>query len=280
MGPYGALNPRTIWIIVILVMGIGALGHIAVRLVGARYGLPMGGFASGFISGTATIAAMGARAAHSPEVLWPASAGAVLSSVGTIVQLALVLTATNINVLGAVAIPLALGGAVAVFYGVAFLTLCLAQKFGRCGRARPSVQSSGCRDLRRHARGGVARLKSHERMVRRIRCRRHSSVSRVSQCRSGGDFRGHIGPHGEDRGKRCGASHFDRAFDEHAHQSCLNDKRWQLWICVACLAGASLGDPGRIDRVVAARAALSHQDASRSPANLSWLVIETPCAHL
>jgi uncharacterized membrane protein (DUF4010 family) len=130
MGPYGALNPRTIWIIVILVMGIGALGHIAVRLVGARYGLPLGGFASGFISGTATIAAMGGRAAHSPEVLWPASAGAVLSSVGTIVQLALVLTAANIEVLGAVAVPLALGGAVAALYGFAFLLFALGKNSG------------------------------------------------------------------------------------------------------------------------------------------------------
>ena len=32
MGPFGALNPHAIWIIVILVMAIGALGHIAVRL--------------------------------------------------------------------------------------------------------------------------------------------------------------------------------------------------------------------------------------------------------
>jgi hypothetical protein len=40
MGPFGALNPHAIWIIVILVMAIGALGHIAVRLAGARFGLP------------------------------------------------------------------------------------------------------------------------------------------------------------------------------------------------------------------------------------------------
>ena len=62
MGPFSALNRHSIWIIVILVMAIGAFGHIAVRLLGARFGLPIAGLASGFISSTATIGVMGARA--------------------------------------------------------------------------------------------------------------------------------------------------------------------------------------------------------------------------
>jgi len=55
LGPFDALNPHAIWIIVILVMAIGALGHIAVRLLGAHFGLPIAGLASGFISSIATI---------------------------------------------------------------------------------------------------------------------------------------------------------------------------------------------------------------------------------
>ena len=43
MGPYGALNPHTIWIIVILVMAISAAGYVTVRLLGARFGLPIAG---------------------------------------------------------------------------------------------------------------------------------------------------------------------------------------------------------------------------------------------
>jgi hypothetical protein len=69
MGPYGALNPHSIWILVILVMAISAAGYIAVRLLGARFGLPIAGLASGFISSTATIGAMGARVAKTPDVL-------------------------------------------------------------------------------------------------------------------------------------------------------------------------------------------------------------------
>jgi uncharacterized membrane protein (DUF4010 family) len=62
VGPFGALNPRAIWIIVILVMAIGAAGHVSIRLLGARGGLAISGFASGFVSSSATIGAMGARA--------------------------------------------------------------------------------------------------------------------------------------------------------------------------------------------------------------------------
>ena len=67
VGPYGALNLRTIWTIVILVMAVGALGYVAVRLVGPRYGLPLAGLASGFISSSATIGAMGARRPRNPN---------------------------------------------------------------------------------------------------------------------------------------------------------------------------------------------------------------------
>ena len=123
MGPFSALNPHAIWIIVILVMAISALGHIAVRLAGARYGLPIAGFASGFISSAATIAAMGARAATQTELLWPAAAGAIFSSIATIIQMVVMLAATNTEVLRAVVVPLAFAGAAADFYGVAFFAL-------------------------------------------------------------------------------------------------------------------------------------------------------------
>jgi len=130
IGPYDAFNPHAIWIIVILVMGVGALGHITVRLLGARYGLPLAGFASGFISSTATVAAMGARAIEGPDLLLPATAGVVLSTVATIVEMALVLVATNLKALGAVAVPLIWAGAAAVFYGIGFSFFALRKDSG------------------------------------------------------------------------------------------------------------------------------------------------------
>ena len=96
-GPYGALNPHSIWILVILVMAISAAGYVAVRMLGVRFGLPIAGLASGFISSTATIGAMGARVTKTKDVLAAAVAGAVLSTIATIGQMALVLAATSMT---------------------------------------------------------------------------------------------------------------------------------------------------------------------------------------
>jgi len=125
MGPFGALNPHTIWLVVVLVMAVGGAGHAAVRLVGPRFGLPMAGLVSGFISSTATIAAFGVRAVKAPDLLRPAAAGAVLSSVATIAQMALILAAASPATLRVMAVPLLAAGAVALIYGFGFTLLAL-----------------------------------------------------------------------------------------------------------------------------------------------------------
>jgi uncharacterized membrane protein (DUF4010 family) len=122
LGPYGALNPRSIWIVVILVMAIGAAGHIAVRTLGARFGLAIAGLSSGFVSSVATISAMGTRSKTAPAVLDAAVAGAALSTVATIVQMCAVLAATSVTVLRELSIPLFCAGLAAASYG-AFFTI-------------------------------------------------------------------------------------------------------------------------------------------------------------
>ena len=128
VGPYGALNPRTLWLVVILVMSVSAVGYVSIRAIGARFGLPIAGLASGFISSIATIGAMGARVEKAPARLRSAVAGAVLSTVATIVQLAVVLAATSIATLQALSIPLICAGAAAVCYGAFFTVWALQQK--------------------------------------------------------------------------------------------------------------------------------------------------------
>jgi len=127
IGPYDALNLRSVWTVVILVMAVSALGYVAVRATGPRYGLPLAGLASGFISSSATIGSMGARVRNAPELLKPAVAGAVLSSVATIVQLALLIGAVSLETLRTLWLPLLLSGAVAVVYGGGFTLWALRQ---------------------------------------------------------------------------------------------------------------------------------------------------------
>jgi len=117
LGPFGAVNPRTVWKIVILMMSISAGGYIAVRLLGPRFGLPIAGLASGFVSSTATIGAMGALAVREPALGRPAVAGAVLSTIATILQLTAVLAATSRATLNQMRLPLIAAGLAAVAYG-------------------------------------------------------------------------------------------------------------------------------------------------------------------
>jgi len=120
IGPYDAFNPFTIWRLVVLVMLIGAAGYVAVRLVGPKVGLPIAGFASGFISSSATIGAMGSRARAQPDLARPAIAAAVLSSVATVVQMVVVVGATDPGVLREIAPPMVAAGAAAAAYGAVF----------------------------------------------------------------------------------------------------------------------------------------------------------------
>jgi uncharacterized membrane protein (DUF4010 family) len=128
IGPYSALNPRSIWILVILIMAISAAGYIAVRVVGARFGLPIAGLASGFISSTATIGAMGARVVSMKALLPAAVAGAVLSTVATIVQMAIVLAVTSLATLRTLTVPPVCAGIAAAVYGAIFTVWALRQK--------------------------------------------------------------------------------------------------------------------------------------------------------
>jgi len=61
-GPYAVLNPREIWLIVVLVVGVSLAGYVAQRVYGARAGMVITGILGGVISSTATTVSMARRA--------------------------------------------------------------------------------------------------------------------------------------------------------------------------------------------------------------------------
>lgn len=109
-------------------MSISAGGYLSARLLGPRLGLPIAGLASGFASSTATIGAMGARSVQEPSLAKSAVAGAVLSTVATILQMVAVLAATNESTLYQMRLPLIAAGLTAATYGVVFTLFSLRQK--------------------------------------------------------------------------------------------------------------------------------------------------------
>jgi len=52
-GPYEALNPRTVWLMVVLVSGIGLATYVALRIARGRHGVVLTGVLAGLLSSTA-----------------------------------------------------------------------------------------------------------------------------------------------------------------------------------------------------------------------------------
>ena len=121
--PWGALKPYALWRIVVLVMAVGMFGHIAFRATGTRWGFPIAGFFSGFVSSTACVASMGRSIKENPHLLYAASAAALLSILSSLMLFVMVLGATSATLMNAMMLPLVVAG-FAVFTTAA---LCLRQ---------------------------------------------------------------------------------------------------------------------------------------------------------
>lgn len=119
-GPHAALNPSVIWRLVVIVMAVQGAGYIALRAIGPRYGLLVAGVLGGFVSSTATIGTMGARAHAEPKLRRGATAAAVISSTGTVILVGVVVGAVSVPLLKRLALSLLLAGAAAVGYALLF----------------------------------------------------------------------------------------------------------------------------------------------------------------
>lgn len=108
VGPYGVLNPAKIWLLVVLLTGIGWVGYIGVRALGPQRGLLVTGLAGGFVSATATTASMG-RVSRTVAGVRAPLAGALLASLATFVQLLVVIGLVDVEVLRRLWLPVLAG---------------------------------------------------------------------------------------------------------------------------------------------------------------------------
>nr|WP_155911607.1 MULTISPECIES: DUF4010 domain-containing protein [unclassified Mycolicibacterium] len=113
LGPYGVLNPEKVWLLVVLLTGIGWVGYIGVRALGPERGLLITGVAGGFVSASATTASMGRLSRTASSVRAPLAA-ALLASLATFVQLLIVIGVVDTEVLQRLWPPVAAGSVVLV----------------------------------------------------------------------------------------------------------------------------------------------------------------------
>lgn len=117
--PLGLVNPFALWRLVVVLMGISAFSHCAMRMLGARYGLALSGLAGGFVSSTAVIAAMGARAKAEPPLRRACAAGSVAAMLGSLIFLAALVGAADPQILRPLTRPFACAGALVLVFAAA-----------------------------------------------------------------------------------------------------------------------------------------------------------------
>ena len=131
LGPYGVLNPAKVWLLVVLLTGIGWLGYIGVRALGPQRGLLVTGLAGGFVSASATTASMG-RLSRTAVGLRAPLASALAASLATFLQLLIVIGYVDAAVLRRLWLPVV--AAAVVLVGVA------AAVYRGVGRDQPDIE--------------------------------------------------------------------------------------------------------------------------------------------
>lgn len=111
-GPYGAINPRQIWFMVVLMAGVSLAGYLALRIVGQRHGARLLGFFGGLVSSTATTLVYARHGRATPALAGLAATVIVIANLVVLVRISVVVGAVSPALLGKV-LPVALGGLVA-----------------------------------------------------------------------------------------------------------------------------------------------------------------------
>lgn len=109
--PWGVVQLSTLWKIVVLIMATGMLGHVARRAVGARRGLPVAGFFSGFASSTAAVVSFGHLSRAQPALAAASASAALLANLASVLLLVAVVAAVSPTLVQAIAWPMAAASA-------------------------------------------------------------------------------------------------------------------------------------------------------------------------
>jgi uncharacterized membrane protein (DUF4010 family) len=119
MGPYGVLNPFHVWLMVVLIFGIGLSGYVAYKLAGPRFGPLLGGVFGGLVSSTATAASFARRAKAEPGQAALCAVVIAIASAVVFARVLLEVAAVAPSLLSALALPLGIVGGAALLAGLA-----------------------------------------------------------------------------------------------------------------------------------------------------------------
>jgi uncharacterized membrane protein (DUF4010 family) len=118
-GPFAVLNPRQIWLMIVLIVGISLTGYITYKFFGERTGVMAGGVLGGLISSTATTVSYAKRTRHSEEGIHAAAAVIMIATAVVLLRMLFMVGVVGPILFPAAFLPLAV-------LLVLHLALCLA----------------------------------------------------------------------------------------------------------------------------------------------------------
>ena len=118
-GPYEAINPHQVWLMVVLISGVSLAGYAALRLVGARYGAPLLGLLGGVVSSTATTMVFSRHARENPAMAPTATLVILLANLIMVVRILFIAWALAPSVVE----PLVTGCLLAILVGCMVIAL-------------------------------------------------------------------------------------------------------------------------------------------------------------
>ena len=108
-GPYGALNPRQIWWMVVLVSGLALAGYLALRIIGARHGAALLGIFGGLASSTATTMMFSRHARDHIHLVRMAAIVILIANLMVMIRLGVVAGVVAPTLVGQIAVVFACG---------------------------------------------------------------------------------------------------------------------------------------------------------------------------
>jgi uncharacterized membrane protein (DUF4010 family) len=89
-GPFGAINPHQMWLMVVLISGLALSGYLALRIIGARHGAALLGIFGGLASSTATTMMFSRHAASHEKLVQMSATVILIANVMVMIRLGIV----------------------------------------------------------------------------------------------------------------------------------------------------------------------------------------------
>ncbi len=107
-GPFAAFNPYATWLMVVLISGLGFVGYILMRLLGAKAGITVTGLVGGLASSTATTLAFSRRSRDEPGLSASYALAVAVACTVMLARMLVIVGVINGDLAQALLVPLAL----------------------------------------------------------------------------------------------------------------------------------------------------------------------------